>query len=110
METRNELFRVFPHEERSAPAAVGKTGVAGPLRLIRSRRRWSLVRFLLCEAGAIGVVVIGIVLDGALRPSPPLELAGQVGAFFAALVLSWQGLARFAPDLDRRWRVRRRMF
>lgn len=50
-----------------------------------------------------------IVLDAALKPSPGVELAWQIGAFFAALILSWQGLARFIPDLDRHWRVRRRM-
>jgi hypothetical protein len=58
----------------------------------------------------VGVVVASIALDGILRPSPGVELVWQIGAFFAALILSWQGLARVVPDLDRRWRVRRRMF
>ena len=110
METRNELFPVFRREARSTASGSRKAGVAGPLGLIRSRRGWSLIRFLLVQAAAVGVVVVSIVLDGILRPSPSLELAWQIGAFFAALILSWQGLARFVPDLDRRWRVRRRTF
>ena len=70
--------------------------------------RWSLLRFLLLQAAAVGVVLVSIVLDSLLRPSPGLEVVWQFGAFFAALFLSWQGLARFVPDLDRRWTIRRR--
>jgi len=110
METRNELSPALGggmHSARSRPASPG---VAGPLRPIRGGRRWSLIRFLRCEAGAVGVVLLGIVLDAALRPSGAVVLASQTGAFLAALLLSWRGLAGFVPDLDRRWRARRRMF
>ena len=110
METRNELFPVLRHEGRSTLSGSRKAGVAGPLGLIRSRPRWKLIRFLLCQATAVGVVVLSIVLDGILRPSQGLELAWQIGAFFGAVILSWQGLARFVPDLDRRGRPRRRTF
>jgi hypothetical protein len=65
---------------------------------------------LLWQAAAVGLVAASIVLDAILRPSPGVELAWQVGAFLAALILSWQGLARFIPELDRRWRIRKRMF
>jgi hypothetical protein len=64
---------------------------------------------LLWQAAAVGLVAASIVLDAILRPSPGVELAWQVGALLAALILSWQGFARFIPDLDRRWRIRRRM-
>jgi hypothetical protein len=83
---------------------------AGPLGLIRSRRRRSLIAFLLVQAAAVGLVVVSIILDGILRPSSGVELIWQVGAFIAALTLSWRSLAGFVPDLDRRWRVRRRIF
>jgi len=70
--------------------------------------RRGLLRFLLWQAGAVGCVVVSIVLDRILRPSSGVEVAWQIGAFFAALRLSRQGFAGFVPDLDRRWRVGRR--
>jgi len=69
-----------------------------------------MFRLLLWQAAAVGIVVAGIALDGILRPSPGVELGWQAGAFFAALFLSGRGLALYVPDLDRRWRARRRMF
>jgi hypothetical protein len=110
MATRNELFPIFRPETRSTPSGHREVGTAGPTGLIHGRRPWGLIRFLLCQAGALGVVVASIALDGILRPSTGVELAWQAAAFFAALFLSWRGLARFVPDLDRRWRVRRRRF
>jgi hypothetical protein len=58
----------------------------------------------------LGVIAVSIALDGILRPSPGVELAWQIGAFVMAIFLSGRGLARFVPDIDRRWRVRKRMF
>jgi len=69
-----------------------------------------MCRLLVSQAAAVGLVVASIALDGVLRPSPGVELGWQLGAFVAALVVSWRGLARFAPDLDRRWRAHRRIF
>jgi len=110
METRNELFPGLPRGMNTTRSRQANPVQAGPLGLIRASRRRGLIRFLLCELGSIGVIVISIALDAALRPSPKVELAWQIGAFLAALFLSWHGLARFIPDLDRRWRARRRMF
>ena len=67
-----------------------------------------MFRLLVSQAAAVGIVVASIALDGTLRPSPGVELGCQLGALIAALVVSWRGLARFAPDLDRRWRARQR--
>jgi hypothetical protein len=110
METGNQNFPIFRRATSPPRPPGGTASLAGPLGLVRSRRNSGLLRLLFWQAAAVGIVMASIVLDAALKPSPGVELAWQIGAFFAALILSWQGLARFIPDLDRRWRVRRRVF
>ena len=110
MEVRNESVTTPTRRSDPAPARVRGGSLAGPRSRIRSRAGSGILGLLFWQAAAMGVVSAGIVLDRILRPAPGIELAVQAAALIAALFLCGRGLDRFVPDLDRRWRVRRRMF
>jgi hypothetical protein len=110
VETRNRSFTAPRRGANPGRSRVRRLDLEGPRGLARSRPAAGILGLLLWQAIALGVIAVSIALDGILRPSPGVELAWQIGAFVVAIFLSERGFARFVPDIDRRWRIRRKMF